>query len=71
MTGRMRFLLGTRAQLAPIWKAYGIAPQGRSFDHSAYVLLIDRGGRQRVSWPVGQLTPEPLARDLQRLAAEK
>jgi protein SCO1/2 len=67
MTGRMRFLLGSRAQLQPIWKAYGIQPQGDGFDHSAYVLLIDRHGRQRVSWPVQQLTPEPLARDLQRL----
>jgi protein SCO1/2 len=68
MTGRMRFLLGSRAQLQPIWKAYGIQPQGDGFDHSAYVLLIDRHGRQRVSWPVQQLTPEPLARDLQRLS---
>jgi protein SCO1/2 len=69
MTGRMRFLLGSRAELEPIWRAYRIAPQGKGFDHSAFVMLIDRQGRQRVTWPVSQLTPEPLARDLQRLDA--
>lgn len=69
LTGRMRFLLGSRGELAPIWKAYGIQPQGKGFEHSAYVLLLDRKGRQRVSWPVSQLTPEGLAHDLRRLEA--
>jgi protein SCO1 len=69
LTGRMRFLLGDRAQLAPIWKAYGIQPQGKAFDHSAYVLLIDRRGVQRVGWPVEQLRPEGLAHDLRLLGA--
>jgi protein SCO1 len=67
---RMRFLLGSRAQLQPIWKAYGIRPQGEAFDHSAYVLLIDRRGRQRIGFPVQQLTPEALAHDIRRLQAE-
>jgi protein SCO1/2 len=71
LVGRMRFLLGTRAQLAPIWKAYGIRPQGKGFEHSAYVLLLDRSGRQRVSWPVDKLTPEGLAHDLRRLEATR
>jgi protein SCO1 len=69
--GRMRFLLGSRAQLQPIWRAYGIRPQGRAFDHSAYVLVLDRRGRQRVSFPVAQLTPEGLAHDVRRLEAER
>jgi protein SCO1/2 len=68
--GRMRFLLGRRAQLAPIWHAYGIRPQGAAFDHSAYVLVLDRRGRQRVSFPVEQLTPEGLAHDVRKLEAE-
>jgi protein SCO1/2 len=66
---RMRFLLGDRAQLQPIWKAYGIQPQGKGFEHSAYVLLIDRKGVQRVGWPVDQMTPEGLAHDLRLLGA--
>lgn len=68
--GRMRFLLGDRAQLQPVWKAYGIRPHGTAFDHSAYVLLIDRHGRQRIGFPVQQLTPEGLAHDIRRLQAE-
>jgi protein SCO1/2 len=67
LVGRMRFLLGSRRDLAPIWKAYGIQPQGKGYEHSAYVLLLDRTGRQRVSWPISQLTPEGLAHDLRRL----
>jgi protein SCO1 len=67
---RMRFLLGSRAQLTPIWKAYGIRPQGVAFDHSAYVLLIDRHGRQRIGFPVQELVPEDLAHDIRRLQAE-
>src|SRR3954452_22084096 len=69
LTGRMSFLLGTRRELAPIWKAYAIQPQGKGFEHSAYVLLLDRTGRQRVSWPISRLTPEGLAHDLRRLEA--
>jgi protein SCO1 len=71
LAGRMHFLLGSRAQLAPIWKAYAIRPQGAGFEHSAYVLLLDRGGRQRVSWPVDKLTPEGLAHDLRALEADR
>jgi protein SCO1/2 len=68
LAGRMRFLLGTRAQLAPVWRDYGIRPQGAGFEHSAYVLLLDRQGRQRVGFPVDRLTPEGLAHDLRRLS---
>ncbi len=70
MNGRMRFLLGTRARLAPIWKAYGIQPQGRGYDHSAYVFVLDRSGRQCVSFPISKLTPEALAHDL-RVVGER
>lgn len=70
VTGRIRFLLGGRAQLAPIWRAYGIQPQGDRFEHSAYVLVVDRRGRQRVSFPVSTLTPEALAHDVALLQRE-
>jgi protein SCO1 len=69
LTKRMRFLLGTRAQLAPIWTAYGIQPQGKAFDHSAYVVLVDAKGIQRIGWPVEKITPEGLAHDLRLLGA--
>ncbi|MCW2985676.1 MAG: hypothetical protein JWR63_3246 [Conexibacter sp.] len=69
LTKRMRFLLGDQAQLQPIWKAYGIRPQGKAFDHSAYVVLVDAKGVQRIGWPVDKLTPEGLAHDLRLLGA--
>jgi protein SCO1/2 len=69
LLGRMRFLLGTRAQLAPVWRSFGIQPQERGRDHSAYVVLIDSHGRQRVGFPAEHLTPEGLAHDIRRLAA--
>ncbi len=71
LTGRMRFLLGTRAELAPIWKAYAIRPQGDDFEHSAYVLLIDGRGRQRIGFPADHLTSEGLVHDLRKLADER
>lgn len=67
--GRMHFLMGSRAQLAPVWHDYAIQPQGKGFEHSAYVLLIDKAGRQRVSFPVAQLTDRALAHDIRRLEA--
>jgi len=71
MTGRARFLLGTRAELAPVWKGYGVQPQAGKLDHSATVVLVDAAGRQRVGFPYAQLTPEALAHDLRRLVAQR
>ena len=68
VTGRMRFVLGTEQELAPVWKGYGIAPQRGTLDHSAYVVLVDGAGRQRLGYPAHQLTPEDLAADLRRLS---
>jgi protein SCO1 len=67
VTGRVRFVLGSRPQLAPVWRGYGIAPQRGGLDHSAYVVLVDGAGRQRVGFPAARLTPEDLAADLRRL----
>lgn len=64
MLGRMRFLTGSRAQLARQWRAYGIRPQGDGFEHTAHVVLLDRRGVQRIGFPVDKLTPEALAHDV-------
>jgi protein SCO1 len=69
--GRMHFLLGTRAQLQPVWKAYGIQPQGKGFEHTARVVLIDKRGRQRISFPVEQLVDRDLAHDIRKLEGER
>jgi cytochrome oxidase Cu insertion factor (SCO1/SenC/PrrC family) len=132
---RSRYLIGSRAQLQPVWRAYGIVPlvasraeteaalqgsekywkenpyrpgssaypyaypsprpassqsqeafpnhedmqyRGRArhvagwdFEHSAYVLLLDKHGVQRVGIPFEQLDPGSLARDLRALLAER
>ena len=127
--GPVHFLVGGRAALAPVWRAYGITPinatsqeaaaaaagydrlQGRAlansppyeppnrtappaaregypdpgdlryrgrarhhagldFEHSAYVMLIDKHGTQRVGIPFEQLNPASLATDLRRLLSE-
>ena len=67
VTGRVRFVLGSERELAPVWKGYGIAPQRGSLDHSAWVVVVDGSGRQRIGFPHSQLTPEGLASDLRRL----
>jgi protein SCO1/2 len=67
MRGRMEFLLGTREQLEPVWEAFGIAPQREGREHSAYTVLVDGQGRQRIGFPASRLTPSALAHDLARL----
>ena len=67
MTGRMDFLLGSRAELAPLWKAFGIAPQTEGREHSAYVVLA-QGDRQRVGFPPNLLSVGALESDLRRLS---
>ena len=68
LTGRMRYLVGSRAQLAPVWRAYGIRPQGKGYEHTASTVIVDGAGRQRVGYLTDQLTPEALADDLRALA---
>ncbi len=65
MSGRLRFALGTRSQLAPLWRGYAITPElpGQS-EHMALIVLVDREGRQRVAYPQTETTPERLAHDL-------
>jgi protein SCO1/2 len=69
MTGRMRFLLGTREELEPVWKGFGVQPQEDGLEHSAYVVLTDGARRQRIGFPFGALTPDGLLADLRRLTA--
>ena len=42
-----------------------------SCEHNSYVVLIDKRGFQRVSFPVNFLTPESLAHDLRLLLKER
>jgi protein SCO1/2 len=63
------YLVGSRAQLAPVWQAYNVAVEASTPDkvaHAAPVLLLDRRGRPRVFYGEDLRTP-PLLRDLRRL----
>jgi protein SCO1 len=69
--GYLDFLIGSQAELRPVWRAYGFSPQTKRFEHNSYVVLLDRRGRQRVGFPVGFLTPESLLHDLRVLLGER
>jgi protein SCO1/2 len=71
LIGRMRFLTGTRAQLAPVWRAWGVQPQERDSEHSVHVLLVDPRGRLRSGFPADHLTPEALRHDIAVLEREE
>jgi len=74
VAGQLRYLLGSRDALAPIWRGYGVQPQNTTqsarSDHSVDVVLIDKTGRQREGFPADALTPEALVHDIRRLEAE-
>jgi protein SCO1/2 len=70
------YLIGSRAQLAPIWSRYYVAPQitGRpeTSTHTATVWLVDARGRMRESYAAGSaVAPKDLAHDLARLIDER
>ena len=67
VTGRMHFLLRPDPALQQVWTQFGIRPEERDSPHTAYVVLLDRTGRQRIGFPFEKLTPEGLAHDLRRL----
>lgn len=71
LTGRMRFLLGSEAELQRVWREFGVQPQEDGREHSAIVVVLDRSGVARVSFPIDQLTPESLAHDLRALAGDQ
>jgi len=69
-TGRIDFVLGSRAQLSPLWKGFFIRPQSVNQEHQARFTLIDKKGFQRIGFPGDEATPEALAHDLRLLREE-
>jgi protein SCO1/2 len=68
--GRIDFVLGSRAELRPLWKAFAIQPQSVTTEHQARFTLVDKRGFQRIGFPGAQATPERLAHDLRLLERE-
>jgi protein SCO1/2 len=69
MTGRLRWALGTRRELAPVWKAYAATGQDKDSEHNARFVLVDPKGIQRVGYPLDKVTPESVSHDLRLLEA--
>ena len=71
MVGRLAFLSGSIARLRTVWHEYAIQPVTPTVDHSTFVILIDKRGRERVGFAADQLTPEELAHDIRMLQRER
>ena len=69
-TGRIDFVLGSRAELRPLWKGFAIQPQSARTEHQARFTLVDARGFQRVGFPGSEATPERLAHDIAMLERE-
>lgn len=79
LSGTLHYLLGTQAQLAPIWSAYSVAvgnggmmsgtPQSGTIQHTGGVWLIDAQGREQVYLDAA-FNPQALASDLRILTGK-
>jgi protein SCO1 len=68
--GRLDFVLGTRAELKPLWDGFYVRPQSVTQEHNARFTLVDERGFQRVGYPGFEATPERIAHDIRLLQAE-
>ena len=71
LTPGWHWLTGTHAQLAAVWRAYGIEVRPRTNDivHGAAVYLVDGAGYERAGY-LAPLLPNFLALDVRRVEAE-
>jgi protein SCO1/2 len=67
------YLIGSRARLAPVWRAYFAAPQppgAAESRHTASIWLVDKRGRLRTKFSGGApVAPRDLVHDLRLLLA--
>src|SRR2546430_1097953 len=74
MTGRMQYLIGSRAQLGPVWKRWGIvakpAQSGRDpVEHSGLLSGIDPQGKITTFYPAN-FKPAQIVHDVPLLAQQ-
>ena len=66
---QFHYLIGSKTQLAPIWKAYSVTSVRRAkgdIDHTLYTVLADGSGKARVLYDA-TATPVDVAHDLRLL----
>ena len=76
LTGKVRWLLGTKAQLKPVWTAYNILAKSvpdtpAIIEHVSLIYGIDAKGRIRVGYPASPLKSAWIAHDAPILARAK
>jgi protein SCO1 len=71
MTGRMKYLIGSKKELAPVWRSYGVqvegSPDSREVGHSAFVYGITGSGKELALYPAN-FKPGWVAHDVPLLA---
>jgi protein SCO1 len=71
MTGKMKYLIGSKSELAPVWRKYGVqvqAPPGqREVGHSAFVYGITGSGKELALYPAN-FKPQWIVHDVPLLA---
>jgi protein SCO1/2 len=67
VTANIRWVLGTKKELAPIWKGYAVTPQREDEEHMARIVLVDKQGFQKIGYPLNQTTPDRIAHDMRLL----
>jgi protein SCO1/2 len=73
LTGKASYLIGTRAQLMPVWRSYNVVARKAPTDpdaieHSAFIYGIDRSGKIRTLYPAEPLDGKAIAHDVKLLA---
>jgi protein SCO1 len=63
-------VLGTRAQLRPLWQGFFIREQLPTQEHQERITLVDKRGFQRVGFPGQEATSETVAHDVRLLENE-
>jgi len=64
------YLIGTRSELAPVWKGFHVASTGgpnATVSHSAFEVLVDPQGKERVIYD-SNVTAAQIVHDLRELA---
>jgi protein SCO1/2 len=67
---RFRYLRGSEAELKPVWRAYHVAvdpTNGSALDHSAFEILVDRAGIERVYY-TSTVSSADVVHDVEQLA---
>jgi len=73
MTGRMDYLIGSRHELEPVWREYGVkveaSPDSREVGHSAFVYGVSGSGKISALYPAN-FKPGWIVHDVPLLAQE-